>query len=144
MKKHKAKKFIGVGAGVVIIKDHKTLLVKRRSSHAHGHYGSLGGHVEYGESPVEAVKREAQEELGITLKNIQFASCLNMIKYGKHYIDISFVAEIESGIPRICEPDKVESIGWYDLDNLPTPLFEPVKIVLEALKTKKAYYEVRE
>ncbi len=139
-----SQKIIKVGAGVVIIKDGKTLLTKRKGSHAEGCYGSLGGHVEHGESPIEAVKREALEELGIEIGNIQFATCLNMVKYGKHYIDITFVAEIISGDPTICEPHKIERVDWYSLDELPEPLFEPVRIALEGIKSGKKYHEVRE
>lgn len=137
-------KTIGVGAGVVIMRDGKTLLAKRKGAHAAGHFGSLGGHVEYGESPIETIKREAREELGIEIGNIRFASCTNMVKYGKHYVDISFVAEILSGEPEIQEPDKIESVGWYALDDLPSPLFEPVRIVLEAMKTGTVFYDVAE
>ncbi len=135
---------IKVGAGVVIIKDGMTLLAKRQGSHAEGCYGSLGGHVQFGESPVEAVKREALEELGIEIGNVVFVSCTNMRKYGKHYIDVSFVAEITSGEPIIMEPHKIESIGWFPLDNLPSPLFEPVRIALEAVRTGNRYFEVSE
>lgn len=135
---------IKVGAGVVIIQDGMTLLTKRRGSHAEGCYGSLGGHVEFGESPIEAVKREAKEELGIEIGNVQFVSCTNMRKYGKHYIDISFSAEILSGEPTIMETDKIESIGWFPLDDLPSPLFEPVRVALEAVKTENRYFEVTE
>lgn len=130
---------IKVGAGVVIIRDGKTLLAKRHGSHAEGYYGSLGGHVEFGESPIEAVKREAREELDIEIENVQFVSCTNMRKYGKHYIDVSFVAEIISGDPTIMEPHKIESIGWFHLDSLPSPLFEPVRIALEAVRTGNRY-----
>lgn len=137
-------KTIKVGAGVVIIQDGKTLLAKRKGAHAVGHYGSLGGHVEYGESPVDTVKREAQEELGIEIGNIRFVSCTNMVKYGKHYVDISFVAEIISGEPQIREPDRIESIGWYSLDDLPEPIFEPVRIVLQGLKTGRSFYDITE
>lgn len=137
-------KTIKVGAGAVIIKDGKTLLARRRGSHAAGYYGSVGGHVEFGESPIETAKREAREELGIEIGNLRFASCTNMIKYGKHYLDISFVAEIVSGEPRICEPDRIESIAWYPLDKLPEPLFEPVRITLEAVKTGKIFFEVND
>ena len=55
---------IKVGAGVVILKDGKTLLLKRKGSHSADCWGSAGGHVEFGETPAEAVKREAREELG--------------------------------------------------------------------------------
>lgn len=133
---------IKVGAGVVIVRDGKTLLAKRKGSHAAGCFGSLGGHVEFGESLLETVKREAREELGIEIKNIRFVSCTNMCKYGKHFVDISFVAEIASGEPRICEPDRIESIGWYDLNALPEPLFEPARIALEALKSGQPFYEI--
>lgn len=136
--------FPKIGAGVVIIKDGMTLLAKRKGAYARGAWGSMGGHVEFGESPIEAVKREAQEELGIEIGNITFVTCMNMIREGKHYLDVSFTAEIISGQPTIMEPDKIEEIGWYPLDSLPSPLFEPVRVVLEALKSGKMYFEVRE
>lgn len=135
---------IKVGVGVVIIKDGQTLLAKRKSKHANGVYGSCGGHMEFGERPIEAAKREAREELGVELGNLKFASCTSMRKYGKHYIDISFVGEIIGGEPTICEPDKIESIGWYPLDDLPEPLFEPVRIVLDAIKSGESYFEVHD
>lgn len=133
-----------VGVGAVIIKDGKTLLAKRKGSHASGCYGSLGGHLEFGESPVEAVKREAREELGIEVGNVRFVVCTNMMKYGKHYVDVSFVADHISGEPRIMEEDRIEHVGWYPLDNLPEPLFEPVRAVLEAIKSGTSYREVNE
>ncbi|MEO5927888.1 MAG: NUDIX domain-containing protein [Patescibacteria group bacterium] len=136
--------FIKVGAGVVILKDGKTLLAKRKGAHGSGMWGSAGGHVEFGETPIEAVKREAREELGIEIGNIRFVSCMNFFKQGKQYLDVSFVADHVSGEPTILEPDRVESIEWFPLDALPEPLFEPVRIVLEALKTKQAYFEVKE
>lgn len=135
---------IKVGAGAVIVQDGRTLLAKRKGSHASGTWGSFGGHVEFNESPVDAVKREAMEELGIEITDVEFAMCADMRKYGKHYIDISFIAKIASGEPRICEPDKVEELGWFSLDALPEPLFEPVRMVLEAERSGKRYFEVVE
>ncbi|EKD56432.1 MAG: MutT/NUDIX family protein [uncultured bacterium] len=133
-----------VGAGAVIIKDGKTLLAKRKGSHSSGMWGSFGGHVKFGETPIEAAKREAKEELGIEIDNFTFISCANLIKGDKHFLDISFMAEIISGKPTIQEPHRIEEIGWYPLDDLPTPLFEPVKIVLESLKTGKRYFEIKD
>lgn len=131
-----------VGAGVVILKDGKTLLAKRKGAHGSGAWGSMGGHVEFGETPAEAVKREAMEELGIEIGNIQFVTCMNLLREGKHYLDVSFTAELISGEPIICEPDRIEEIGWYALDELPEPLFEPVRVVLEALKNGTIYHEI--
>lgn len=135
---------IKVGVGAIIIKDNKILLTKRKVSLGSGSYGTVGGHLEYGETPIEGIKRETLEEPGVTLKNIQFLVCSNIIKYGKHYINITFTAEIDSGEPAIMEPETLESVGWYDLDSLPSPLFEPVAISLKALKTKQNYFEIDE
>ena len=133
---------IKVGVGAVIIKDGLTLLAKRKGSHGEGCYGTVGGHMEFGETAEEALKRETMEELGIEIGNIKFASCANMRKYGKHYIDISFVAEHIGGEPTIMEPHKIESIGWFPLDDLPSPLFHPVEVVLNAIRTGETFFEV--
>jgi len=42
------------------------------------------------------------------------------------------------------EQDRIESIGWYDLDKLPEPLFEPLKRAIESYKTGKVFYEIKE
>lgn len=135
---------IGVGAGFIIVEDGKAFLAKRKGSHGEGTFGSCGGHVEYGETIEQALKREAKEELGIEIEVVRFLCCFNMIKYGKHYMDLEFLAKIKKGEPKILEPDRIESIGWYALDNLPQPLFEPLKIALDAYKTGKTFYEVKE
>ena len=103
-------KTIHVGVGAVIIRDGKILLTKRKGSHGEGTYGSFGGHLEFGESVSDAIRREAMEELGIEVGNIRFVSCTNMRKYDKQYIDISCTADIVSGEPRIMELDKIESV----------------------------------
>lgn len=135
---------IKIGAGCVIIQNGKTLLAKRKGSFAAGYWGSIGGHVEFGETPIEATKREAMEELGVEIGNVQFAACASIQKFGKQYIDVSFTAEILSGEPRICEPDKVEELGWFDLNNLPEPMFDPVKTVLNAIASGQRYSEIQE
>lgn len=131
-----------VGAGVVIIRDGMTLLARRQGSHASGMWGSMGGHVEFGETPVQACIREAREELGIEIGNLTFVSCTNILRDGKHYVDVSFTAELVAGEPAIREPHKILEIGWFPLDSLPSPLFDPVRVALEAFQTGQRYFEV--
>jgi 8-oxo-dGTP pyrophosphatase MutT (NUDIX family) len=42
-------------------------------------YRCLGGGVDFGETSLEALKREFQEELNAALKNIEYVSCLENI-----------------------------------------------------------------
>ena len=132
-----------VGVGALIIKEGKILLGKRKSAFAKGEYGSVGGHVEPQETLEEALKREAMEESGLVLKNVKYLCTTNLRKYApKHYVDVAFPAEIESGEPRVMEPEKLESWDWYDLENLPNPLFAVMPVYIEAYKTGKTFFEV--
>src|SRR5688572_25404284 len=99
-----------VGIGVMIIRDGKVLLGKRKGSHGEGEYAWPGGHMEYMESFADCARREVLEETGMAIKNIRFLRLMNMKNYApKHYVDIAIVAEWESGEPKRLEPNKIES-----------------------------------
>lgn len=135
---------VKVGVGVMILKDGKLLLSKRKGSHGAGEYAFPGGHLEYMESFDDCAVRETKEECGIEIHNIQFLFLANVTKYApKHYVHIGLIAEWKSGTPEILEPDKAESWDWYDLDNLPKPMFEMCKMSVESYKSKVNYYDKR-
>lgn len=131
-----------VGIGVMIVKDGKVLLGKRKGSHGEGEYAWPGGHLEYMESFEECAKRETLEETGMHIHNIRFLRLMNLKQYApKHYIDIGLVADWESGNPQVVEPEKVERWDWYDIDELPQPLFSTIPSYIEAYKTGKNYWD---
>lgn len=137
-----ANKQIKVGIGVMVFKKGRLLLTKRKGSHGAGEYASPGGHLECGESFVECAKRECREEAGIEIKNVRFLRLANLKKYQQgHYVDIGLAADWKSGKPKVLEPEKAEGWDWYDLDNLPKPLFETIKASLNALKTGKNFFD---
>lgn len=130
-----------VGVGVMVLKDGMVLMGKRISKHGAGEYAWPGGHLDYMESIIECAKRETIEETGIKIKNVRFLRLLNMKSYEKHYIDIAMMADWESGEPHVMEPDKCESWGWYNIDNLPKPMFAPLETYFEALKTGQIFFD---
>jgi len=131
-----------VGVGVMIIKGGNVLLGKRKGSHGKGEYSFPGGHLEYMESFENCIKREVLEEAGIEIKNIKFLYVANIKQYApKHYVHLGFTAEWASGEPKILEPEKHEAWGWYDLDNLPQPLFAPSKFSVEMYKNGLNYLD---
>jgi len=127
------------GAGALIFRDDKLLMAKRKSKLGNGTWGTGGGHLEFGESPEQCVKREAKEEFGIEIKDVKFLCVCNIVKYGKHYVDIGFTATTNEE-PKIMEPEKFEAVGWFSLDNLPEPLFEAVRLHLVSYKTGQVYH----
>ena len=75
------------------------------------------------------------------VKNLRFLCVDNEKSYApKHYVDIGMVAEWESGEPKVMEPDKLELWDWYDINNLPEPLFIIGRYV-DAYKTGKNFYD---
>lgn len=132
-----------VGVGVMIIRDGRILLAKRKGSHGEGEFAFPGGHLEYMESFCECAKRETMEECGIEIKNIQFRFLANVVKYSpKHYVHVGLLADWKSGEPKVLEPDKSEFWQWYDLDNLPKPIFEMCKLSIENYKSGKNYFDI--
>lgn len=133
---------IGVGIGVMIIRDGKVLLAKRKSNLGKGEYCWPGGKMEYMESFEECAQREVREETGIEIENVRFLRLMNLKHFApKHFVDIELLADWKSGEAKLLEPDKFESWEWYDLDKLPEPLFYPQYSSLEAYKTGKNYFD---
>lgn len=131
-----------VGVGVMVFKDNKILLGKRKSSHGAGEYAFPGGHLEYMESFSDCAKREIGEECGIKVKNINFLLLMNLKKYApKHYVHITLIADWESGIPEVLEPTKCEGWNWYSLDELPVPLFDSCTYSIESYKKNINYLD---
>jgi 8-oxo-dGTP diphosphatase len=130
--------------GIIILKDNKVLMGKRKGSHGEGEYAVQGGHLENGETIEECVLRELAEEVGpqFKIKNLRFLCTTNLRKYlPKHYLDIGMTADWAAGDPKVMEPHKIESWEWYDLDNMPSPLFGADENYLKALKTGQSFFE---
>lgn len=135
----------GVRAGIsmLIFKDGKVLLGKRKGSWASGEYGNPGGWLEPLEGFEEAAKRELREECGIEIGNIRFSSVANITHYAPHQaILINLIADWVSGEVETLEPEKCEGWGWYDLDALPEPLTDGTKKAIEGYRTGKKFFDV--
>jgi len=122
-----------IGVAVIIIKDGKVLLGKRKNSHGSGTWCFPGGHLEFNEELENCVRRENLEETGINIKNIRFGSLTNDLfkEEGRHYVTLFFVADYDSGDVRVMEPEKCDEWKWFDVDKLPNNLFLPIQNLLK-------------
>lgn len=132
-----------VGIGVLILKEDKVLLGKRKGAHGEGYYCGPGGHLEFGETIEECAKREVAEEAGVEIENLRPISFINFLVHedeGLHYLDIGVAADWVSGEPQILEPDKRMDWGWYEIANPPEPLWEQMPYYFESFKTGSMYH----
>jgi 8-oxo-dGTP pyrophosphatase MutT (NUDIX family) len=98
---------------------------------------AAAGHVERGETAIDAARREAWEELGITDLRLSFVTAMQRTHSGEaidERIDFFFLAGAWSGEPRILEPTKARELRWFPLHSLPEPMVPHEAKVLEMVR----------
>lgn len=105
----------------------------------HGAWDFGGGGIDFGESPEETVRRELLEEFGCqTIRSIQALPVLSIVREREgrkdHWIGFPFLIEVDPSEVRINEPGFIDEIGWFDIDQLPSPTLPGVAPIIEAIK----------
>jgi 8-oxo-dGTP pyrophosphatase MutT (NUDIX family) len=100
------------------------ILLMRRANTGYGD-GQLhlpSGHLEAGESVIDAVLREAQEEVGVTVDpaELRFVHVMHRAaETGYDRVGYFFIADTWRGTPRNAEPEKCSELVWADPAELP-------------------------
>jgi 8-oxo-dGTP diphosphatase len=121
-----------VGTGIIITKDDKVLLMKRKGPHGKGTWSTPGGHLDFGETLEQCARREAKEEVGVDVVNIRFRAVTNDLfePEGRHYITIWMEGQ-PTGEPLIASEREVAELGWFAWNSLPGPLFLPLQNLIQ-------------
>ena len=125
------------GVAVILWRDGKVLMHKRDGSRGAGTWGFPGGHVETGESPAEAARRELEEETGIPIIRADDFVPFNFsaITYGDgaRCVTLYFQAECPAGVdPVVREPDKCDGDWlWVTPWEWPGELFQPLQDLIK-------------
>jgi 8-oxo-dGTP pyrophosphatase MutT (NUDIX family) len=122
--------------------DQLLLQLREGTGYMDGHWAAAAaGHVEAGESVLEAAVREAAEELGIGIdvRNL-IPLCAMHRTVAPHgpideRVDFFFECRSWSGEPRLQESDKSVDLRWFGLDALPYPVVPHELQVLDGLRT---------
>ncbi|RYC05872.1 NUDIX domain-containing protein [Nocardioides zhouii] len=119
------------------------LQLRQGTPYMDGHWAAAAaGHVERGETAYDAARREAVEELGVTDLALEFAFTMQRTQHADaidERVDWFFTARSWSGEPRVVEPDKAASIGWFPLTSLPDPMVPHEAHALAHLSSGNAY-----
>ncbi|MBI1350026.1 MAG: NUDIX domain-containing protein [Actinomycetales bacterium] len=118
---------IQIAVAVLVRHGHVLLAHRRPDRHAYPNCWDLvGGHVERGESPREAVLRECLEELGVTVHEptpVPFA-------HSNSVLDLhAFVVTSWEGEPRNAAPEEHDDLRWFRPTDLGTlTMADPVSV----------------
>jgi 8-oxo-dGTP diphosphatase len=120
---------IGVSASFVVHDGQGRVLLQKRGPGARDEQGNWdvgGGAIEFGETIIEAVKREIKEELLTIPLEIKFLTTYDALREfnGKptHWVTVMHAVKVDPKKLGIGEPHKIAEIDWFTSDNLPSPL----------------------
>lgn len=101
---------------------------------------SIGGHVRSGEDYLQALNREAKEELGILVRNIQFlGGGLYTDELGHKVRYKSFTTkDFESSFQ--LDPVEVAEVAWFSLDTIRDMIEKGDKLHPEMVVTLQKFY----
>lgn len=130
---------VGVGVGVMILKDGKVLFGKRHedaqkaSSALHGEntWTMPGGKLHFGETFEDAAVRELLEETGVKAKSLKIVSLTNNRVGDAHFVTIGLLCDDFEGEPKVMEPDEITEWRWFPIDQPPKPIYHPSEQVLK-------------
>ncbi len=92
-----------VGVAAVVIENGQVVLVRRGRPPAYGEWSLPGGAVELGETLQEAIVREVQEEIGLTVEVVELVAVLDRIFVDEegqiqfHYVLMDFLCRRRGG-----------------------------------------------
>ncbi len=113
-----------IGINIFVIRDDALLLGKRKGAAGEGMWGLPGGHLEMGESMLDAAARELKEETSLQCSEFKFVGLANDNgRPDKHYVQAGFLAENCTGEVKLMEPEFCSEWQWFPLKALPENIF---------------------
>lgn len=104
-------------AVIVAITSQNRILLARNAHSSFAHYALISGYVEVGETLEQAVRREAQEEVGIRLRDLRYLGDQPWGISGSHMF--AFRATADDRQPLRVQQSELSDARWFDRAELP-------------------------
>ena len=104
------------------------LQLRQGTGYRDGHWATLAGHLEAGETARAGAAREALEECGVRIaeEDLQPVTTVHRTTPGagqaEQRVDFFWTAEQWTGVPRIAEPERTADLRWFPLASPPEPV----------------------
>lgn len=138
--------FIIPSVNVFIVSDGKILLSRRTNTGwMDGYLCPPGGHVEEGETPVQAMIREIEEELGAKVdpKDLDFACVAVRNTSPNEYVAYEFAIRDKGYTFTNAESEKCRELVWVEMNELPEDVIDHFRQVIEqGIAEGQAYLEI--
>jgi len=105
-----------------------------------GNWDSGGGALEFLDTVENTLKKEIKEEYCTNILDYEFLGYRDVHRertgVKTHWVALDFKVLVDREKVKIGEPHKFDEIGWFKLDNLPSPLHSQIPNALNLYKEK--------
>jgi 8-oxo-dGTP diphosphatase len=130
---------ITVGIQCFVLSGSCLLLGLRTGGFGTGTWGLPGGHLEQGETILEAAARELAEETGIVAQNMRIVTIGDPIAENNYHLQIGVLVEKWGGDPRVVAPKELGELRFFPMDDLPVPLLISSAYIIEKFAKGNLY-----
>ena len=133
-----------IASYVLLREGNKVAFVLRKNTKwMDGYYGLPSGKVEWNETFSAGATREAEEEVGVTIKpeHVHHAITVHRHDQDTDWVDTYFEVDEWAGEVTNMEPEVHSEIAWLDITNLPENVIPTVKFAVEQIAAGARYAE---
>ena len=111
-----------VGVGAVVVRTGRALIIRRAHEPRKGEWSLPGGHLDLGESLIDAVRREVKEETGLDVHPGPIVETFDRVhrdpdgRVHFHFVIVDFVCEARSG--EAVAGSDAEAVAWVTASEL--------------------------
>lgn len=111
-----------LAALAVLIREERVLLVRRKNEPDAGMWGFPGGHVDLGETALDAAARELREETGVVGRPLRYLTNIDVIIHDEdgglkfHFLLAAVLCDYLSGDP--VADDDVSDAKWQNIEDV--------------------------